>query len=268
MTAPATMKELEAKMITPWVFMEEFKTYPEDAKKQVNNWMRQWVNAGTAQRFNQQWPTGEKKANGALVLMKEAEGKTLILTSSLAEAHHTKTPLRFGALDYTIAYIKGEKYGTVYAVHKGAAAGYTEAERKTIFQAIHRRAILAEYTQHIGQQTFEYNEPAQQYLIATPLSAKATKVFDDALKALQIAPEPEASMSALDQGDAMHQAHAGLVEGTVYETSTTPLPINDPVAQQNINCASCDAPITIATAQVRALSPTESEFICTACAEG
>lgn len=175
MTAPATMKELPAKMETPWAFMVELKTYSEETRKQVNLWTRQLVNAGNAIRFNQKWP-GCKT---------EAEGKTLILTTSLAEAHHTKKPLRFGKLDYTIAYIRGEKYGTVYAVHKGEAAGYSEAERKAIFTAIHRRATLAEYTQHVGTQTFEYHEQAQQYLISTPLSAKATKVFEEALKGLQ-----------------------------------------------------------------------------------
>ena len=209
-TAPATMKELEAKMITPWVFMAELKSYSDDTRTQVNNWTRQLVNAGTAIRFNQKWP-GCKT---------EAEGKTLILTTSLAEAHHTKKPLRFGALDYTISYIKGAKYGTLYAVHKGEQVSYSEAERKAIFTALHRRATLAEYTQHVGQQTFEYHEQAQQYLVATPLSAKATKAFDDALTTLTA---PAAAQEP--------------------QPGSRTLPINDPAAQQNINCARCDAPI-------------------------
>ena len=175
--APATMKEIEQRMKTPWVFTADLTTYSKETAKQVGQWMRSLVNSGDAIRFNQKWP-GNKT---------EAEGKTIISTVGLAAAAHNQTQLRFGALDYKVNYYKpeGAKYGTVFCFHKGQAPGVAQQILDITFDKIQRRAMLLDATQHDGCQQFEYHEQYRQYLITTPLSAKATKAFDAVLAELE-----------------------------------------------------------------------------------
>lgn len=189
--APQTMKETEQRMKTPWVFTADLNTYSKETAKQIGQWMRSLVNSGDAIRFNQKWP-GNKT---------EAEGKTIISTVGLATAAHNQTQLRFGKLDYKVSYYKpeGAKYGVVFCYHKGQAAGVAQQILDITFDAIQRRAMLAPYTQLNGQQQFEYQY--EQYLITTPLSAKATKAFDAALVELEAGPADEQSETEQLQGE-------------------------------------------------------------------
>lgn len=180
MAAPQTSEELLTDHLSkPWEFTPAVNSWDKDTAKQVGGWMRQAVNAGNAVRFNQEWP-GYKT---------QAQGKTLISTAALAHAVHHKQNLTFGGIEFYIVYKRGPKYGTLYAAHKGAPTPcYPEPAQKAIFKAIQRRAALVQYTQHEGQQQFEYHEQAKQYLITTFLSAKATAAMDAALKALEGTP--------------------------------------------------------------------------------
>lgn len=231
MSAPQTSEELLTNQLSkPWEFTPAVNSWDKDTAKQVGGWMRQAVNAGNAVRFNQEWP-GYKT---------QAQGKTLISTAALAHAVHHKQNLMFGGIEFYMVYKPGYKYGTLYAAHKGAPTpSYPKATQAAIFKAIHRRATLVQYTQHEGQQQFEYHEQAQQYLITTFLSAKATAAMDAALDALENAgDEPQHAPTPLAEATTLPSEVTGLACTDCGELTavTQPCPLN---GAELALCAGC-----------------------------